>query len=65
MQHNSFLTSNISDIVPYNISREIKAYSGDIIKVHTQLNFFLRMEKRINKEKLRKIKSFFYKLFLC
>ena len=42
LQHNSFLTSNISDIVPYNVSSEIKAYSGDIVNVHTQLNFFFK-----------------------
>ena len=29
-----------SDIVPYNVSRELKAYLGDIIKVHTQMKFF-------------------------
>ena len=40
LQHNSFLTNDISDIVPYNVSREPKAYSGEIVKVHTQMKFF-------------------------
>ena len=40
LQHNSFLTNDISDIVPYNVSRELKAYSGDIVKVHTEPKFF-------------------------
>ena len=61
LQHNSFLTNDISDILPYHVSSELKAYS-DIVKVHTQLNF-LKKGRRVNKEKMRKIKSFSYKLF--
>ena len=45
MQNNSFLTNDISDIVPYNVSRELKAYSGDIVKVQSQLKFLKKGEK--------------------